>query len=295
MSGNGLLWLPTPKGRYLRAVASVVETEEEAWHEAETREESLDHAGWNMFGDRPNLRDELRECACSLSDRFYDAKHAEVALPSLAHPVWMRERRLALGAACHRASDKLGALDTVATIMPGEWGFSPSQLRDVNPKQLMWALYMMLYRHGAKDAGGFLLAVLHGEYDETIDRIWLHVHCWLGGEMVDVLDKLRSSQKLTSQQWLVDGRKEKRRPIWIKRKPLTERPKPYTYVLQSFWPSRNFRDESTGLVRRGGRKRIPEPTHTEVLLWLDRWTLTDISFKIGLKTTSRGVSFTRRM
>lgn len=293
MSGNGLEFLPQPEGKTLRLVTKAIETEDEAWSEASYRERQLSAASWIEFGRNWPKYDELGETAYGLSERFAASRRSEAPLRSLAHPVWMRDRRLALSGEMLELSEEIGKVDTTATIMPATWCFTPTQLHDVDPSQLLQSMYMMLYRHGGDKARGYLLACLHGEYDDTIGAIWIHIHLWLAGEMVDVLDALRRSKRLRGPTRIVDGKPKKRRAIRITRKNLVNRPAPYTYVLQSFWPSRMYIDASSSGPKRGRRRRIAEPAHTDVLLWLDRWKLSDISFMMGLEATSRGLKLTR--
>ena len=295
MSGNGLEFLPQPEGRYLELVTEAIETEEEAWAEALHRENSLSDASWSDFGRKWPSYDMLGETAYALKERFAISRRSESPLVSLSHPVWMRDRRLALAGEMLKISKEIGKVDTTATIMPANWCFTPSQLHDLDPKQLAQSLYMMIYRYAGDKAKGFLLAGLHGEYDKTRSVIWLHVHLWLGGEMVQVLDNLRQSKKLQGPTVIVDGKRKKRRAIRISRKKLVNRPSPYTYILQSFWPSRMYFDARSAEPKRGPRSRIEEPAHTDVLLWLDRWKLSDISFMMGLKATRDGLTLTRRM
>lgn len=292
MSGNGLEFLPQPDGRHLKLVTQAIETEEQAWAEALEREKRLSDA-WSDLGRKWPSYDMLGDTAYALSERFAASRRSEAPLVSPAHPVWMRDRRLALTGEMLKISKEIGNVDTVATIMPASWCITPSQLHEVDPKQLVQSLYMMIYRCGGDKAKGFLLAVLHGEYDETRSVIWLHMHLWLGGEMVQVLDNLRKSKKLRGPTVKLHGKPKKRRAIRIRRRNLVKLPAPYTYILQSFWPSRMFFDARSAEPKRGRRSRIKEPVHTDVLLWLDRWKLSDISFMMGLKATRNGLTLTR--
>jgi len=78
------------------------------------------------------------------------------------------------------------------------------------------------------------------------------------------------------------------------RAPLTNMPAPATYVMQSYWPSRAYFLDADGKERRVRRKRaIPEPYHSKLLLWMDRWEPKDLALLIGLRVTREGLIGTR--
>ena len=75
----------------------------------------------------------------------------------------------------------------------------------------------------------------------------------------------------------------------MSKKPLFNLPEPLTYVVQSSYPHRPTFVDKDGELRRGTRKRrIPEPYHTQWLLWMDRWSIDDMLLLSGLRVTRSG-------
>jgi hypothetical protein len=82
-----------------------------------------------------------------------------------------------------------------------------------------------------------------------------------------------------------------RRPVRRSRKPLADLPRPLAYIWQGWWPAHARGDGSTaeGNNQRHRRKRhIPEPFHSQSLLWLDRERIDDMTLMIGLYVGSEG-------
>lgn len=293
MSGSGISYLPFVQSPYLQQAQAAIESEADAEKECRARERMLKDAGWDDWNW--SRYEELASEAEALGRRLEVARRGGEAYESPVNPIWMQERRVCLGGAMHKISGEIGGVDTTATIMPANWESTPEQLYDVDPRQLLCNLYAMIYRYGGDCAKGFFLAGLHGEWDQLREKLLLHLHCWLAGEFIDVLDDLRKSGKMQGPTRLVDGKPKKRRAIRIRREPLYDRPKPYTYVVQGFWPSRYFLNPDTGEAKRGPRRRIPQPVHTDVLLWLDRWKLDDLVIRMGLDSNRHGLKMTRGM
>lgn len=181
------------------------------------------------------------------------------------------------------------------TIIPRTWEFAPHELEDVEPAKLMAALIAALYGQGAGDANGWAIAFLHGEWDPIAQVFRLHVHGLAYGEMVEVIDRLRTLPNYQTRKHLEDGTLSPvYRRVVITRKKLTDLPRPITYVLQSFWPARAIVISDDGTRRRARRKgRIAEPYHTHVLLWLDRWKIAALTLMVGLRVTKDGLIQTK--
>lgn len=163
------------------------------------------------------------------------------------------------------------------TAIPRGWNCSPEALETADPKKLLARFRSQLNRAGAKDANGFLIAHLHGEFEPQGRVYQLHVHGIAAGEMIAVIDRLRKTPSYTSDG-LVRGR------MHISRKPLKDIPYPLGYPFKSYWPSRRIGTVGhEGLIKRQrGHHRIPEPYHTQVLLWLDRWSASDLTLLMNL-------------
>lgn len=82
--------------------------------------------------------------------------------------------------------------------------------------------------------------------------------------------------------------------IRMSRNSLQNEPDCYTYILQSFWPERWEGLIDGKFCRRNKKLRIDEPEHTQILLWLDRWRLTELILMVGMKATRNGFVITDR-
>lgn len=171
------------------------------------------------------------------------------------------------------------------TIFPQNWVFTAEQLASKNPRRLLKAFLSVLNRLGLRRAGGYLFVAIHGEFDEATGLFHLHLHGVADQQMLAIIDRLRKLPNFRCRRSKGDTKLRVR----IGRKPLTNLPYPLTYILQSYWP-RRWRGTIEGVTRRGTvRHRIPEPFHTVLLLWLDRWSLTDITLLVGLSAGPRGL------
>ncbi len=184
---------------------------------------------------------------------------------------------------------------TTFTIIPRTWERTPEQLALTDPNKLLAPFRTDLYRNGAAENDGWLVAFLHGEFDPVAQVSRLHVHGGCSSEMVPVLDRLRSVSNYRSTPQLPDGSwSPVYRRVWIARQPLHSMPDPITYLMQSFWPSRPIYVDADGKRRRVRQKQaIREPFHSQMLLWFDRWHLKDLTLLIGLRVTQDGLIRTR--
>ncbi len=187
---------------------------------------------------------------------------------SKASAVSTREERIRvfghLWRICDRESDDPStfAAKSEALEIPGQ------DLHKVDPVALCKAFKADLYRAGAKDADGHLLAFLDGEYGPDGDVWKLHLHGLVDGKLKNVIDQLRDTKKFGQL-----------RDIWMSRKPLTDLPDTLTYLDKPFWSSR-WEGE---VGRQSYKSRIKEPRHSELLLWLDQHSPNDFSVRVGLE------------
>jgi hypothetical protein len=182
------------------------------------------------------------------------------------------------------------------TIIPMTWEFTLAELFQVIPMLLLAALRASLYAQGAAQAKGWLMLFIHGEYDPIGQVFRLHVHGYAYGEMVDVVDRLRTLPNYQTRRYLKDGSLSPvYRRVQVKRKPPKNRLRQITYRLQSYWPAKAIVISEDGARKRARRKRrIAEPHHSQVLLWLDKWEIADLTLMIGLRVTKDGLIQTKR-
>lgn len=166
---------------------------------------------------------------------------------------------------------------TTFTALPLGWEFTSETLYQADPRKLLDRLRGQLKRAGSADADGFLIASIHGEFEPEEQIYRLHVHGCAAGGMIGVLDKLRSLPAYRPRPSVTV-------PMQIRRKPLKDIPYPLGYAFKSYWPCRRIGMVGReGLVKRQrGHHRIPEPYHRQVLLWLDRWSVSDLTLLMHL-------------
>jgi hypothetical protein len=184
---------------------------------------------------------------------------------------------------------------TKFAIIPVTWEFAADKLWTVNAILLMAAFRTALYKVGAAAATGWIFLYLHGEFDPVAKVYRLHVHGIAYGGMVQVVDRLRTLPNYRTARWLPDGSPSPvYRRVRMTRKPLNRLPRPLTYLVQSFWPARALWVSDDGRHRRARQKRrLPEPYHSQVLLWLDKWSIDDLTLMIGLRVTKTGLTQTK--
>ncbi len=182
---------------------------------------------------------------------------------------------------------------TVFTVIPENWSVLLGMLYTVYPAKWMATFRQHLYRSAellGMQLEGVLFAALHGAYDPATGTYPLHLHGVGTGNYIQALDGLRLLGKYRPAQ-PHDGRDAAHTPIYMSRDTLTNMPDPLTYILKRHWPQRETYLGSDGLRKAyGGKpKRLPEPAHSEVLQFLDRWRLEDMTLMMGMSVTKNGL------
>ncbi|MFO1098728.1 MAG: hypothetical protein U1E81_10840 [Xanthobacteraceae bacterium] len=120
---------------------------------------------------------------------------------------------------------------------------------------------------------------VHGDYDEAYDVFQLHLHVLVVGEKVRAVEALRKLRIYKPSTYV-------KRPIVRRR--LKDRARQISYYLaQDFWPAKPTVIVRGVPVRVRDRKRIPEPRHAEVLMWLDRRRFADLVWLHGCRIGGR--------
>ncbi len=237
-----------------------------------------------------------REAALALAAKLEAAGNGGEVPESLACSTYMRGQRINISGAMLKFINESRAMKAQAvTIIPVTWEFAHRELGGVLPMLLLAALRASLYEKGAAQANGWLICFIHGEYDAIAKVFRLHVHGYAYGEMVQVVDRLRLLPNYKTQRYLRDGSLSPvYRRVQIRRKPSTSLPKQVTYRLQSYWPSRAIIIRDDKRIRARQKQRIDEPYHSQMLLWLDQWKISDLTLMIGLRVTKDGLIQTKR-
>ena len=216
---------------------------------------------------------------------------------SLVDNLYMRMLRIRIAGWLLLLLSRMGALSaTVFTIVPKSWEFTPEELEGADPLRLLAAFRSALYAKGAAAIDGWLIAFIHGEFDPVARMYRLHLHGLCSLTMVKAIDALRKDPNYKAERLLPNGEwNPVYRRVWVARKPLTNLARTLSYLVQSFWPSRPIYVSADGKRRRvRDKQRIPEPYHSQVLLWLDRYRLRDLTLMIGLRVTTSGLKRTQR-
>ena len=237
------------------------------------------------------------EAMLALADKLESTGEGGKVPESLASTTYMRGQRIYIaGALWKLIRGAKGKKANAFTIIPRTWEFTPEELDEVDPTLLLAALLTALYGRGAAKANGWIVAFIHGEFDPIGMVYRIHVHGFAYGEMVKVIDRLRTLPNYKTQYRLKDGSLSPVfRRIQVTRKRSKNLLSQITYRLQSYWPARAIVIKDDGSRIRARRKgRIPEPYHSQVLLWLDKWNLADLTLMVGLRVTKAGLTQTKR-
>lgn len=168
------------------------------------------------------------------------------------------------------------------TVLFRDWIFTPEGLWNINPRQLIRQFLSVLQRADVYRKRGYIFVGLHGEFNRNTGCFHLHLHGIADGEMVTVV---RGLKKLP--RFRFDRKRDLRSPIRVTRLRMTNLPYPLLYTVQDWWPGR-FTLVRNGKPVRSRRQRIPEPYHTLLLLWLDRWSLADMALMVGMRVGKDG-------
>jgi hypothetical protein len=156
-------------------------------------------------------------------------------------------------------------------------------LLNETPARAMNELRTDLIRAGMSNCEGFVVGAYHNEFDPLHQTFQGHGHFLVGGEYIPALENLRKFKAYKRTEWV-------RRPILVNRR-LINLPHALSYILKSYWLSR----PKLPLGANGGSKRprmgqrIPEPYHTQVLMWLDQFQLSDLCLLMGVSIRKSGL------
>ncbi|MFF9550338.1 hypothetical protein [Methylobacterium fujisawaense] len=198
-----------------------------------------------------------------------DAVLAGSTSSSLGSAKTMRIVRETVLGALHAAFEDFPdeALATV-TVINRRWTFSPMTFDSITAKKLKNRFRTDLNRIGALKMRGPFIAFLHGEFEPASGLYVLHFHILTTREKAEAL---RGLKRLKGYQPTDSGAA----PVVCK--PVRARLRQFSYLLKSYWPARTIRRIDGATKRDRGHHRIPEPFGSQVLLWLDRQRLRDLT------------------
>lgn len=291
MPGLGISYLPCPtKANRIDLLARGFETEQDAAFEDTLRAKSArsqaeKHGG--RWGDR----------AAQMADILDPKLHPElpVTLASSRHFRDIRIRFLSeVLRLLNESEADLRSLVRADVIKP-KLACDVFGLQDSDPKAMLDELRADLlrvapantkkgFRRDLSKRKGFLLAAVHGEFDPIAELYQPHVHVIATQDYVDLVDRLRTLKGYKPTERV-------RTPVRITRN-IFDLPGALTYLLKSYWPQRPFLPlGSDGALKRPrNHQRIDEPFHTNLLLWLDKWQVSDLILMMGLRVGKIGLN-----
>ncbi|WP_342163471.1 hypothetical protein [Methylobacterium sp. SD21] len=194
---------------------------------------------------------------------------------------YMRRYRLRfVGAALRLAAEHPPEDLRLATIVPPDWRLPGTDLPALQPRQLLERFRQQLVRAGLKEAKGWLIAFVHGDYDPTHDAYQPHLHILMTTGLLPVLATVAGLPALRPGDPTEPG--HVRRPVLVQRLNNPVRQISY-HLAQGFWPAKASYVEDGVWRRSRYRGRIRAPRSVEYLMWLDRLDFRDLVLLHGCR------------
>ncbi len=194
---------------------------------------------------------------------------------SLGSSVTMRSIRQTVLGALHTAfGDYPDEALATFTVINRSWTLTPQTLDAASAAKIKARFRADLNKIGITNMPGPFVAFLHGEFEPTSGSIVPHFHGTTTREKAEVLKRLKAkegSRRFLGYVPTASGGA----PVVCK--PVRDRRKQFSYLLKSYWPARTIRWIGGKLKRDRQGRRIPEPFGSQVLLWLDRQRLRDLT------------------
>jgi hypothetical protein len=178
----------------------------------------------------------------------------------------------------------------VATIVPNGEQFPGAELSSWDFDAFKARFRSQLNRLGIRDADGFVIAYFHCDYDPITGMMSPHWHLLVKGGARKVIERLRNCDKYRSVRSGAPPESPVKTPVRFHKGPPKDVVSAVTYLMKSYWPAiTSGLNENGQHVRYKQRQRIPEPVHTNVLMWLHQRRLNDLRLLIGVRETTEGL------
>lgn len=204
---------------------------------------------------------------------------------SLAHPLYTRAFQRVQGSVLLVHVREAGAAGLEAKSFHLVWpphAVDAGMLHGVNPTRLTEWLRRRVLKHLPSNPRGWLYAHLHGEYEARSNTFIIHFHGIAAGDYLATLRGPVKAELKTEAKLLPNLPTSPKVRAVLRFDPLRNAPRQVSYVLQSWWPSRPVVMTPRGLKRVRTKHRIPEPYHSEYLVWLDRQSIAGLRLRMGL-------------
>ena len=227
--------------------------------------------------------------ARNLMHRIQAAVEGDPEASTLSSKIVMRRvRKLWVRHVRNLVRRSRGHAISFGTLLPWSLELTDEEFEVFDAQAAKKAFKSYLNRRGIAKCKGWLIAVLHGEYDSIRCRWRIHWHLLACHEMIDVIDRLRTESEFKSS-------KGETPRVQLTRQPLVNIPRLASYLLQAWWPNRptgKFADTPDD-SRTDHRMGLPDPQQLRWLLWMDRQKISDLVLLVGLRRTSSGFKMTK--
>jgi|GEM_PF-6428595 len=206
---------------------------------------------------------------------------------------YMREERLEFGAAMLEALERWPAESIRFFVALPRSGEVPARkLLKEEPSHHTERFRQQVNRVRKGDETGFLAAILEAELEPESGIFRFHLH---GVATGGYLDRLKRLQALPAYM----AREHVKKPLQLNKLQGADdeqRAKAVSYLLKNHWKQRRIGSVGeAGVVKRERKgQRLNEPNHTDMLLWLDRHSVSNISLYMGCRMRSSKLELTNR-
>lgn len=176
------------------------------------------------------------------------------------------------------------------TVVPHGEQFPGAELSSWDVDAFKARFRSQLNRLGIRDADGFVIAYFHCDYDPISGMMSPHWHLLVKGGARKVIERLRNCAKYRSVRSGASPESPVKMPVRFHKGPPKDIVSAVTYLMKSYWPAiTSGLNENGKHVRYKQRQRIPEPLHTNVLMWLHQRRFNDLRLLIGVRETTDGL------
>jgi hypothetical protein len=236
-----------------------------------------------QHGRRATLAEDVHRLRCL--ERSYPTSPATAALRAAvegsrnlasAQAVVILRERLGSQLLDLHANLPAGTPTCVATLLPNYGEIVAGNLRSLNFREFNQRLRSQLNRACPGGIEGFLVSVVEGEHIKPADVYRIHHHVFAAGEMVQVLDSLKTIEPYQTRPGV-------KRPHVVKHIESPDRQLPY--LLKSFWSSR-YEGPVDGqeLNKRSRTKqRIPSSREADLYVKLHDSSASDLILLMGAR------------
>jgi hypothetical protein len=241
---------------------------------------------------QPSLAPDLRSQARRLVSKLRHAVDDPLAAPAtLASRVYARQvRRKLVGNLWPLAEDAAQGPVVFANLVRTNMWVPADNLLSQNPVDLKRRFINDFDRAGLTRASGWLLGTLDAEFDSVRGGYEFHTGLIVSGEKVAALEALRGRRSYKRGRHAPHelGMREFDR-VEVHRN-LRNLPDPLTYAAKMrVWNVPTYMSTVTGFRERSPYvSRIPEPHHSHWLLWMDKFSVSDLLITQGLEATPDG-------